>query len=314
MGKQVNKRIDRFFSSLVFLALLSCVFVPAAEGTVNPREALKEYVAELRGNPDDPALREKIIKLALTINPPPAIPEEARRPFVKANTALKEAKRPDDYDRAIQQYNETLLIAPWWAEAYFNQAKALELRQRYDDAIKSLKLYLLAAPQAEDTRAAQDKIYELEDKKARVAQQWTREVRQKKLFAEKLKSRWYLECTIPGRSFIYEIEVDESKIKVWQINLCAEEDDHYLKYEGALEGRAFVGNRYDYMGCPGDPDPPPSPFENKNSGFWKMVEERRINNVHCMTEQIEDVLRLSDDGSSLIGLFATPKWQARKSP
>ncbi len=137
----------------------------AGEAFVGARETLKQYVAELQKNPDNQELREKIIKLALTLDPAPVVPEEARRSMVKANTALKEAKDAKGYDRAISQYNEALLTAPWWAEAYFNLAKTLELRQRYGDAIKNYQWYLLAAPQAEDARAVKDKIYEIEEKK-----------------------------------------------------------------------------------------------------------------------------------------------------
>ena len=138
-----------------------------ANGQIGPREQLQQYVAELQKNLNDHALREKIIKLALTLEPRPAVPEEARRHFVRGNTALKNAKDASDYDRAIARYNEALLLAPWWPEPYFNLAKALELRERYDDAIAALKLYVLAAPQGEDARAAQDMIYVLEDKKER---------------------------------------------------------------------------------------------------------------------------------------------------
>jgi tetratricopeptide (TPR) repeat protein len=135
--------------------------------TANSSGQLQQYVAELQKKPDDQALREKIIKLALTLKPKPAIPEEARRHFVRGNTALKDAKDASDYDRAIARYNDALLVAPWWPEPYFNLAKALELRESYDQAIAALKLYLLAAPQAEDARAAQDMIYALQDKKER---------------------------------------------------------------------------------------------------------------------------------------------------
>lgn len=160
----------RVVSLLFFLVVVVSMYsATAVAQSLSPREQLQQYISDLHKRPDDQALREKIIKLALTLEPKPAVPEEARRHFVRGNTALKEARDSSDYDRAIARYNDALLLAPWWPEPYFNLAKALELRERYDDAIAALKLYLLAAPQAEDARAAQDMIYALEDKKERRA-------------------------------------------------------------------------------------------------------------------------------------------------
>jgi hypothetical protein len=41
-----------------------------------PQETLKQYVADLQRNPNDYALREKIIKLVQEMKPAPKIPEE----------------------------------------------------------------------------------------------------------------------------------------------------------------------------------------------------------------------------------------------
>ena len=131
----------------------------------SPREQLKQMVEQLQKTPKDNALREKIIKLATSIKPAPAIPEEARRHFVKAVTLQKEAKDIKGYEPAIAAYNQALLIAPWWPEAYFNLSVALESSGRFDEATSSLKLYIATGPNTADTRAAQDKIYALEAKK-----------------------------------------------------------------------------------------------------------------------------------------------------
>src|SRR3990167_5941187 len=80
----------------------------------SPREQLKQMVEQLQKTPTDNALREKIIKLATSIKPAPAIPEEARRHFVKAVTLQKEAKDIKGYEPAIAAYNQALLIAQWW--------------------------------------------------------------------------------------------------------------------------------------------------------------------------------------------------------
>lgn len=135
----------------------------------SPREDLQQMVEQLQKTPNDNALREKIIKLATSIKPAPAIPEEARRAFVRGNATMSEAKTPDEYARAIQLYTEALSIAPWWGDPYFNLAKAHELRQEYDLAIVGLRFFLLTGIVGNDERQAQDQIYVLEEKRDRQA-------------------------------------------------------------------------------------------------------------------------------------------------
>lgn len=146
----------------VVLAVLSALFSGIAVAQT-PQEQLSQMVAQLQKTPTDNALREKIIKLAATITPPPAIPEDARRPFVRANTAVKNASGADDYAGAIKLYQDSLLLAPWWGDAYFNLSRAQELHQDYDAAIQSLKFFLLTSPSQADAREAQDHIYALEE-------------------------------------------------------------------------------------------------------------------------------------------------------
>jgi len=46
--------------------------------------------------------------------------------------------------------------------AYYNLALLLAQTQRFSKAIYNMKKYLMLVPEAEDARAAQDKIYEWE--------------------------------------------------------------------------------------------------------------------------------------------------------
>lgn len=135
--------------------------------TVSPRQVLNDSIAKLQTNPDDKALREKIVKLAVTLKPVPAVPEEARRHFVQGATLQKEAKGPTDYKLAVSQYQKALLAAPWWPEAYYNLAVAQESLGDHSGAIESLKLYLLTNPPPTEAREAQDKVYALEAKQLR---------------------------------------------------------------------------------------------------------------------------------------------------
>jgi hypothetical protein len=161
-------------SALMLLPLFCAIAVPAraqtakpatpakpqaGATTLSPQARLKQYVADLQSNPDDAALRGKIIALAQTMKPAPAIPEAAREHYVMAATFMESAKDAAGFGRAVEQYKAALLIAPWWADAYEKLASAQKAAAQYDDAVASLNLYLLFKPA--DARDAQDEIYKL---------------------------------------------------------------------------------------------------------------------------------------------------------
>jgi hypothetical protein len=139
-----------------------------AEQAGKLREGLTHYVAALQsaseGSDTDQRLREKIISLAQRIKPTPAVPEEARRHFVVANTYMKDAKSPQDYGQAVSEYKKALLAAPWFGDAYHNLGIAFEAAGNYVESEKMLKLYLATKPNDSDARAVQDRIYEVEAK------------------------------------------------------------------------------------------------------------------------------------------------------
>jgi len=86
----------------------------------SPQQTLNQYVADLHSNPNDTALRGKIIALVQTMSPTPAIPEEARRHYVVGKTLFEGAKKPEDFNDAIAEYKSALLAAPWWPEAHLS--------------------------------------------------------------------------------------------------------------------------------------------------------------------------------------------------
>lgn len=134
------------------------------------RKALEIYKSCLtqieQWSAQDIKLRGYIINLVHRMDPPPAIPEEARKHAVYADTALKSATYDNrkGFDDAIREYEEALIIAPWWAGAYLNLGIVYGNAENYEAAIRSLKLYLIASPGAPDAQAVQNKIYEFEYK------------------------------------------------------------------------------------------------------------------------------------------------------
>jgi hypothetical protein len=154
------------------VVLLICLLIFVFMSTVlaqSQKDTLNQYIADLRKNPNDNALREKIIRHVQGMQQKPAIPEEARRHFIKAVTMQKEAKDTKEFESAANSYHQALLIAPWWPEAYYNLSIALEQSGQFDGVMKALRLYIMTNPAPADARAAQDKIYEIEAKKEMAA-------------------------------------------------------------------------------------------------------------------------------------------------
>jgi tetratricopeptide (TPR) repeat protein len=158
------------FMCLCFIAMFLAHFPSPAQSS-SSQDTLNQYIADLQKNPDDNALREKIIKLAQEIKPVPAVPEDADRFMARGTAAVKSAKNGDDFKDAVAEFEKATLAAPWLANAYYNLGVAQDKAGQYASAIKSLKLYLLAEPNASDTKAVKTLIYEIEYRQEKVATQ-----------------------------------------------------------------------------------------------------------------------------------------------
>jgi len=152
----------RFPVKKAVLAALMTVMAVGADAQ-SQREQLKQMVEQLQKQPGDNALREKIVRLGAKIKPPPAVPEDANRAFVKGNVFQKQATDASGYELAIAAYREALRVAPWWADAYYNLAVALESDRKFNEAIDATRLYMASVPAGSaEAREAQNRIYALE--------------------------------------------------------------------------------------------------------------------------------------------------------
>jgi hypothetical protein len=131
-----------------------------AQAPVNSstREQLQQLTAQLQNSPNDGPLREKIVTLALTLNPKPVTPDAAIMAEGAAEYAFRNAKANSDFSDAAKQYEKALLLAPWLAADYFNCGVAHERAAENKEAIASFNLYLLAAPKADDAMAVRKRI------------------------------------------------------------------------------------------------------------------------------------------------------------
>ncbi len=116
------------------------------------------YVAERERSGTNQAQFDEIAGKYRAAAVKPELPEDARRYKVQAERALREK----EFEDAAELFEQALVVAPWWPEGHFNRALMLGEIREYEEAISSMKRYLLLAPDAQNARAAQDTIYEWE--------------------------------------------------------------------------------------------------------------------------------------------------------
>jgi tetratricopeptide (TPR) repeat protein len=164
-------RLARFFMIVSSVLILSCLIGATPAQSQTSQDILKKYVADLQKNPDDYALREKIIRHVQTMRPAPVISEEARRQYVMGKTLFEDAKNVQDFNDAIEKFRKALLIAPWWPDANRDLGMALQAAQQYGEAIYALKLYMATHPGDELLRRTQNEIYKIEAKQEKAAKE-----------------------------------------------------------------------------------------------------------------------------------------------
>jgi len=153
---------------LIFFSILSASAADEealgrqAEQAGNLRQALTHYVKALKADITNHQLREKIIKLARKIQPPPAIPEDVYKCMARGEAFVELAGDKEGYLRAAREFQKAADEAPWFADAYYNLGVVQDKAGLYGKAIKSLELYLLAALDAPDARKVRTLIYKTE--------------------------------------------------------------------------------------------------------------------------------------------------------
>ncbi len=153
----------------LFFAILILAYILPGAAWAAPKkvagasaEIFGQYVADLQKTPGDKTLREKIIKIALTIKPAPAVPEDAERNMARGVVFFTKATDNAGYHKAIVEFEAATNAAPWLDKAYYNLGVAQEKAGMFKEAIRNLKLYLLADPNAKNAREVKNQIYMLE--------------------------------------------------------------------------------------------------------------------------------------------------------
>ncbi|MBI1912632.1 MAG: hypothetical protein HYS21_11605 [Deltaproteobacteria bacterium] len=238
--------------------ILVIIFIMAAGAVFaqTPREELQQMVEQLQKTPNDNVLREKIIKFATTLKPAPAIPEEAREPFVMGATVLKKASDVAGASKAVDLFTQALNIAPWFADAYYNRAIAREAAGQFEPAIDDLKLYLEFKLTDAERREAQDKIYSL---KADAQLASAKKAEQDKIAGAEEAKR---QAQQAKRDVITQIKNAVANRK-YNESLLSYSDDSRRMWAGVNQYELFGGGKYWLYGN-----------YDYYIYFWKFFEER----------------------------------------
>jgi len=105
------------------------------------------------------AIHESIFGI-LRMNPSLSgmLPEEARKHALRGEMLVKES----NFEQAAAEYTKAIRIAPYAARLYYNSALIYAELKKYSEAIRQMKTYLQAVPNAPDARAAKDEMYKWE--------------------------------------------------------------------------------------------------------------------------------------------------------
>ena len=158
----MKHKTSRVLALIFFLLFSIAVFIAQAQ---SPQETLNQYISDLQNNPNDNALREKIINYVQGMKEKPALPEDAERHMARGQAAFKDAKDTSGFKEAIAEFERASIVAPWLGNIYYNLGVVQDKAGKYEEAIKNLKLYLLASPDAHDAKKVKDLIYEVEYRK-----------------------------------------------------------------------------------------------------------------------------------------------------
>jgi Tfp pilus assembly protein PilF len=148
----------------------------------NLRKAYDLYMDAGRNSGFDFPTMRKIIDLVKKLDPPPTITQDAIKQATIASFAAQNAKNERGYDRAINEFNKALRLAPWVSSLHWNLALMHEACGNFFEASLYLKLYKTTLPSDSQDFTVDARIAELQFQ----AEEHMREAREKRKEETKL--------------------------------------------------------------------------------------------------------------------------------
>lgn len=86
------------------------------------------------------------------------VPEEARKYAIRGEMLTKDG----NFEQAVMEFKKAIQIAPYSAKLYYNTSLMDGELKKYPEAIRNMKIYLQADPDAQNSRALKDQIIKWE--------------------------------------------------------------------------------------------------------------------------------------------------------
>ncbi|MCJ7618387.1 MAG: tetratricopeptide repeat protein [Desulfobacterales bacterium] len=86
------------------------------------------------------------------------VPEDARKYALRSEVLVKEGS----FEQAVTEIKKAIQIAPYATQLYYNSALWNAELKKYSEAIRNMKIYLKAVPDAPNSRAVKDEIIKWE--------------------------------------------------------------------------------------------------------------------------------------------------------
>ena len=246
--------MKKILRATVLVLALSFILISAAQAQT-PQQTLNQYVADLQKNPNDYALREKIIKHVQAMKPAPAIPEEAQKYMDRGLAAIEGGKGEEDFRAASAEFSKAVNLAPWLGDAYRNLAIAQDKSGQYDTALKNLRLYLLTSPLPADEAWAKSLINKVEYRKEKAAKESSPAAiaaqEQKKFddLLRKMDGRRYKEQGPPGMTYRLVLDVQGKMLVLGRLfkdgpNPYRYPDCSHIKIQGRVSTCSYQDDEY----------------------------------------------------------------------
>ena len=218
-----------------FLALIFGLLLANIAHAETPREQLKQMVGQLQQNPDDDALRAKIIKLAPTLKPSPALPDAAVTFEGRAQFAFRSAKSEEDYLAAAREYEKAVAAAPWVLGYYADLCTIYEKAGKFEDAKRHCGFYLIGLTDPAQMTDVKRRIAGLEfgiEKAEKANSPQAREAAEQQAAmaaVQRLEGDWYRDITSGDGSHSGNIYLETLSIKgdahgVWRVQMLVTEN------------------------------------------------------------------------------------------
>ena len=229
----------------------------AAERAGRYSQALVLYAVLLKqtqlNSPEERRLLERAAAITPKSRPLPPLPAEAERHFVRGQALVEGAKDTQDFLRAAAEFQAALRDAPWLADAHFNIAVVLDKANRFEEAMRSLKLYISASADEKSVREAQRMIYRLEvrqeeagRKRAQDEERLRQEAAAKSRLTD-LSGRWMRRREagwVSGVSYGYDLTMSGNKIRIYWAEYGGRSTQTFRGkhwFDGTIDGANLAG-------------------------------------------------------------------------